>query len=270
MTIARWKLLNLLTLVVVIALNGLAASGGMSGHSIGEIANQYRSLFLPANYVFGIWSLIYLGQFIAAGYQLLRGDAPARYIERLGPWWLVAGALNVAWISLFSFGQFGLALVVMLVFLAALIVVTERLRVPSPRALSSRQSVVERAVRGAVERWPFDIYLAWISVAVIANSFQFAHVVDFGGFGIPEATWSVTMMGVATLLGLAMAFGRGNWLFPLVVAWAVRGIGARFADLPAIASVTSWLAPAGVVTGLILWFLGRKRSSVSQAASGIP
>ncbi|MEI6739626.1 MAG: tryptophan-rich sensory protein [Gemmatimonadaceae bacterium] len=256
MTVARWKLVNLVTLVVVIALNGLAASGGMSGQSIGAIANQYSSLFLPANYVFGIWSLIYLGQFVAAGYQLLRGDGSAQYIERLGPWWLVAGVLNVAWISLFSFAQFALALVVMLVFLVSLIIVTERLRTPASGP-PPRRSVVERAVRGAVERWPFDIYLAWISVAVIANTFQFAHVVNFGGFGIPEATWSVSMMGVATLLGLLMAFRRGNWLFPMVVAWAVRGIGARFIDLPAIASVTVWLAPVGAALGLVLWFLGR-------------
>ncbi len=262
MTVARWKFVNLVTLVVVIALNGLAASGGMSGQSIGEIANQYRSLFLPANYVFGIWSLIYLGQFVAAGYQLLRGAGTAQYIERLGPWWLVAGVLNVAWISLFSFAQFALALAVMLVFLVSLIIVTERLRAPAAGA-PPRRSVVERAVRGAVERWPFDIYLAWISVAVIANTFQFAHVIGFGGLGLTEATWSVIMMGVATLLGLLMAAGRGNWLFPLVVAWAVRGIGARYAELPAIADVASWLAPTGAIVGLMAWSLGRRRARVT-------
>ena len=57
--------------VAVITLNGAAASGAMSGDSIGVIANRYRSLFLPADYVFGIWSLIYLGLIASAIYQAL-------------------------------------------------------------------------------------------------------------------------------------------------------------------------------------------------------
>jgi hypothetical protein len=115
-----------------------------------------------------------------------------------------------------------------------------------------RAGAVPAALR-VLAVWPHDLYLAWISVAVIANSFQYAHVVGFGGFGIAEATWAVAMMGVATALGAVMAYGRGNWLFPLVVAWALRGIGARHAAVPAIADVTAWLVPAGVVLGVVAW-----------------
>jgi len=107
--------------------------------------------------------------------------------------------------------------------------------------------------------WPHDLYLAWISVAVIANSFQFAHVVGFTGFGVAESTWAVAMMGVATLLGVVMAYGRGNWLFPFVVAWALRGIGARYATVPDIVIATTWLVPAGIVLGMLAWGEGVRR-----------
>jgi hypothetical protein len=136
----------------------------------------------------------------------------------------------------------------MLAFLAVLVLVGERLR-------AGGVSGAERVL--AV--WPHDLYLAWIAVAVIANSFQYAHAVGFGGFGVPEATWAVAMMGVATLLGAVMAHERGSWLFPLVVAWALRGIGARHAAVPAMAEATAWLVPAGIALGLAAWGAGMWR-----------
>lgn len=254
MSLARKKAGNVLALVAVIALNGLAATGAMSGDSIGVIANRYRSLFLPADYVFGIWSLIYLGLIASAIYQALPTTGADRAVQRLGIWWAVTGALNVAWISLFSFGQFALALVVMVVFLGALITIGERVRA-APAASWTEQAFVI---------WPQDIYLAWISVALIANSFQFAQAVQWNGFGIPESTWAVAMMLVATLLGATMAWGRGNWLFPLVVAWALRGIGARYPEVAALADTTRWLVPAGIVVGAGAWAAGRR------ARRGVP
>ena len=247
LSLARKKAGNVLALVLVIALNGLAATGAMSGDSIGVIANRYRSLFLPADYVFGIWSLIYLGLIASAIYQALPTAGAERAVQRLGIWWAVTGALNVAWISLFSFGQFALALLVMVIFLVTLIAIGERVR-------GGRSSLAEQAFL----IWPQDIYLAWISVALISNSFQFAQTVHWSGFGIAESTWAVTMMLVATLLGAIMAWGRGNWLFPLVVAWALRGIGARYPDVAAIADTTRWLVPAGVAIGAVAWLAGRR------------
>ena len=256
LTRSRQKAGNVLVLVLVIALNGLAASGAMSGDSIGVIANRYRSLFLPADYVFGIWSLIYLGLIATAIYQALPTAGAERAVQRLGIWWAVTGALNVAWISLFSFGQFALALLVMVIFLITLIAIGERVRggTRRGRGRADPSPLAEQAFL----IWPQDIYLAWISVALIANSFQFAQAVQWGGFGIAESTWAVTMMLVATLLGVTMAWRRGNWLFPLVVAWALRGIGARYPEVAAIADTTRWLVPAGVAAGAVAWLAGRR------------
>ena len=256
LTRSRQKAGNVFVLVLVIALNGLAASGAMSGDSIGVIANRYRSLFLPADYVFGIWSLIYLGLIATAIYQALPTAGAERAVERLGIWWAVTGALNVAWISLFSFGQFALALLVMVIFLITLIAIGERVRggTGRGRGRADPSPLAEQAFL----IWPQDIYLAWISVALIANSFQFAQAVQWSGFGIAESTWAVTMMLVATLLGVTMAWARGNWLFPLVVAWALRGIGARYPEVAASAVTTRWLVPAGVAAGAVAWLAGRR------------
>ncbi len=258
MTTARWKLVNAATFVVVLVFNALAGSGALSGESIGVIANRDRSLFLPANYVFGIWSLIYLGLLASTVYQVLPVAGAARAVERFGPWWLVAGVLNVAWVTLFSFARFGAALAVMVVFLVALVAAAERLRRGAPAGAAERWLV----------RWPFDLYLAWIAVALIANSFQYAHVTGFGGFGIGEPAWAVAMMVVATLLGAWMAWGRGMWLFPPVVAWALRGIGARYPDVAPVATAAAWLVPAGLVLGAGAWVIGRRRDATTGGPRG--
>ena len=72
------RFLNLVVFILVLAGNGLAASGKMSGDSIGTIANRYQSLFLPANYVFGIWSLIYVGLMVVTVFQALPGESSVR------------------------------------------------------------------------------------------------------------------------------------------------------------------------------------------------
>ena len=251
------RFLNILVFLFVLIGNGLAASGKLSGQSIGVIANNYRSLFLPANYVFGIWSLIYFGLFALTVFQALPGAASRRSVQRTGPWWIIIGVLNVAWISTFSFSYFLGALAIMAVLLVALILVFEHVNSGEPRSAGEYWCVTV----------PTGIYLAWISVAIIANIFQYAHVVSWSGFGIGESTYAVVMMIVATILGLVMSYSRGAWMFPLVVAWALRGIGARYADMSGIAGPAEILVPAGIVGGLGLWWAGRRRATASPIAS---
>ncbi len=240
----------MLVLVALVSLNGLAATGALSGVSIGELANRPASLslFLPASYVFGIWSLIYAGLATFTIRQALPGDGATRAASTLGSWWLITSALNVAWITTFSFERYGLAMVVMLELLVALIIVAGRV---APLAASG--SWVDRLCVA----WPFHLYLAWISVAIIANTFQYAHIREWSGLGIAESTWSVVMMVVATVLGWAMT-ARGIWLFPLVVAWALRGIGARWPEVAAVHGAASVLVPVGLIGGVAVLILSRR------------
>lgn len=205
----------------VLILNGLAGSGALSGRSIGEIANAYPTYFLPASYVFGIWSLIYLGLGAYVVYQAWLpwqdGDAAAR----MGPGWLANAALNVSWLSAFSFERYLTAWLLMIALLGNLIWMHERIGT-GRRALPPRDR--------AFVAIPFNVYLAWISVALIANTFQLVAVVGWRGFGIDGAVWAAGMMGVATALALAMAVRRSSRAFPLVFAWAFVGIASRHAD----------------------------------------
>ena len=247
MSSLTWQIVNVVTLVVVLVANGMAGSGALSGESIGVVANRYPSYFLPAGWVFGIWSLIYLWLVAFAVYQALPAQRRSGFVERVGPWWLVNGVLNTGWVVAFSFSFFGIAMALIVGLLLCLIVMGERLG-------AHRDGV------SVGDRWfaayPFGLYLAWISVAVIANAGQYLTYLEWGGWGIPGRVWSVLMMVAATALGLVMMIRRGVWLFPLVVGWALAGIADRFSGDPLLVRA-AWAMTALGLAGLAVATLAR-------------
>ncbi len=253
MTPLLWQVVNVGTLVLVLVVNGMAGAGTLSGQSIGAIANRYTTYFLPANWVFGIWSLIYLWLLGFVAYQALPAQRRSGFVERVGPWWLISCLLNMAWVVAFSFSRFGTAMVVMVALLLCLILMGER--------LGAHRGGVSRGDR-ILGAYPFAFYLSWISVALIANTSQYLTYLEWGGWGIGERAWSVVMMVAATGLGLLMVVRRGVWLFPLVVGWALAGIADRYSNDPLLASTAWGLAALGLV-GLGAGLAWRRRAASS-------
>ena len=241
---------NAVAFPLVLVLNGLAGSGALSGRSIGEIANAYPSYFLPANYVFGIWSFIYLGLAAFCVYQLRPTWQDGDAAERAGALWLGNAALNAAWLSAFSFERYLTAWLLMIGLLLNLIWIHERVGTGT-RTLPLRDRFLVAA--------PFNVYLAWISVALIANTFQLVAVVGWDGFGVDGSYWAAGMMLVGTGLAVTMSFRRESWAFPLVFAWAFIGIAARYPDVLLIRNVAWGGAACGVLVGALM----RLRAPVS-------
>jgi translocator protein len=232
------QVLNVVVLGAVLAANALAGSGALSGESIGVLANRYPSFFLPAGWVFSIWSLIYVWLAAFMIHQALPSQRHNPVLRRVGWGWVVNGVLNVAWVVTFSFGLFGPALAVMVGLLVNLVWILER----------TRFGQTEMAVRDRLfVAWPFALYLAWISVALIANTFQYVNYLGWTGFGVPGFLWSAAMMVVATGLAAFMVVHRGNWFFPLVFAWAFVGIADRHRDTATVAGTAYAMTAVALV-----------------------
>lgn len=261
MTLPALKVLNILVLGAVLVVNGLAGSGALSGESIGAIANRYPSYFLPANYVFGIWSLIYLWLAAFAVHQALPGPVPDRIVQRVGLWWLTTSLLNIAWVTTFSFAWFGAAMLVMLALLAALAVLVRRVN-PDGGAVSGREQLFAAA--------PFGLYYSWISVAVVANLFQYGAYRGWSAWGFGSPGWSAMMLVLTAVAGVVMAARWGIWVFPLVVAWATWGIADRFADVALIATTAHLTILAGLLglAGAFAWRYSRRLRPLSGGAAG--
>jgi hypothetical protein len=114
---------------------------------------------------------------------------------------------------------------------------------------------VNRTPVKPIEYWSvdvlFSIYLAWVSVATIANISAWLFSVNWNGFGIPAQTWAVIMLAVASLLGLGMALTRRDIGYLSVLVWAFIGIAVKQTSAPLVV-LSAWLAAAAML-GFILY-----------------
>ena len=239
--------MNLLAFIPLLAMNAWAGSGRLSGESIGLIANRWPTLLLPAGWTFGIWSLIYLALAGFVVYQALPREGGRDAAARVGPLWLGTVALNVGWLSAFSFSRFALALAVMAALLISLVFVFIRLDIGGHPAGTAERFLVQA---------PFSLYLGWITVAFIVNTAQYLEVRGWDGAPLSPVVWTVIMMAVATLIGALFDLLRREWIVPLVIAWALAGIAARHPDHPVVAPVAWALAGLSLVLPLAVRLRG--------------
>lgn len=209
----------------------------LNGVSTAQISDGFPNLFVPAGYVFAVWGVIYLGLIAYGIFQALPGQLANPRLQAISRLVLLSCAANVLWLVFFHFAQFGLAMIMIVSLLLLLIGCYVRL-------------ATSNAAAGATEAWfaraPFSIYLAWTSVATIANTTQLLVFLKWNGFGLPAEFWTVLMIAVATVLGMILFVTRRDTAFLLVLAWAFSGIGNKQSALPAVAT------PAWLAAGLIL------------------
>ena len=233
---------NILSVLLALAVNILAAALPLNGQNTGEISDRFKVYFVPAGYVFSIWGIIYIAWIAFCVYQALPAHKADPRLRKLGYLFALSGLFNAAWLFSWHYNRFGWSVVVMLVLLGLLIASYLRLDVGKHQSR-------------AAERWcvdiPFGVYLGWISVATIANITDWLYAVQWDGFGIAPAAWAVIMLVVATLLGALMARTRRDAAYLLVLVWSFAGIAIKQTATPLVA-VSAWLA-AVVVAGLALY-----------------
>ncbi len=231
----RWIIPNIIAYAVTLVVNFLSQSGPIGGtqifpYTVQELANSRAVLFFPANYVFGIWGIIYtaLGAYVI--YQALPANRGSRAHAAIGPWFVISSVANSLWLVLFLNDWQAASTIAMLALLASLIVIYQRLG-------------IGRAAVTAGERWAvhfaFSVYLGWISVATVAN---IATALVQAGFvssllGVGAEWWTVGMMIVASALAGLMLWRRGDIAFAAVVVWALAGIFMRPFNTPVYADL---------------------------------
>jgi hypothetical protein len=122
---------------------------------------------------------------------------------------------------------------------------------------------VNGEVVSPAERWsvdiPFSIYLGWITVAAVANITDLLYLIEWNGFGISAPIWAVTMIIVASILGLLMAITRREIAYLLVLVWSFVGIALKQASSASVAA-TAWLA-AGFMLIAVVYSITRRQTA---------
>ncbi len=221
--------LAIATLVAIIAtllVNTLSNIIPLGGQNVGEIANTILAgvLITPANYAFAIWGVIYIGLIAYGIYQLKPNQREDQTIQQVNKPLIIACVSQMIWIFLFTLQYFSLSILAMLGILLPLLA--------AYFALQSSQ-VVNRQRRWFA-RYPFSIYLAWISVATVVNVASALYAAGWSGWGLNDSVWTAVMIFVSAAIAAIVVLTRKDLPFVLVFVWAYGAIAVRHADVALI------------------------------------
>lgn len=213
-----FQILNTIGFIVTIIVNGLANALPINGQTTGEVSDSYPNLFAPAPITFAIWGVIYVALGVFIIYQLgLFSKGRKDHLDivtRIGWSFVIASVANSAWIFAWHYNQILISVLLMLILLTSLIDIYEKVNKGKPRAMLEKIAV----------KWPFSIYLSWISVATIANITTFLVSIYWNGLGITKPAWTMIVILIATIITLRFIFYKRDIPYALVTLWAFAGI----------------------------------------------
>ena len=244
------QVVNIISVLLTIVFNILANALPLNGLNTGEISDRFQVFFVPAGYVFSIWGLIYIGWIAFAVFQALPSQRENPRLVRLGYWFAVSCLANIGWLISWHYEYFAVGPFILAALAILLIVAYLRLEIGRTRVSTA-------------ERWcvqvPFSIYLAWATVATIANISSTLYFLGWGGWGIAPEAWAAIMLGVATVVGVLVFLTRRDFAFVLVLIWAFAGIALKHSS-NALVMGAAWLMTA-VLAVMLLVGLARGRRS---------
>lgn len=224
----RW--INIVGFIATILVNTLAANTTVIGGKItAQISDENPTLITPAGYVFSIWGVIYILLAIFVISQALPTDEAKKYREKIGWLFLISCILNIAWIFFWQFEFLKLSVIIIFLLLATLVLIYLRLDIGKTR-IQLREKIVFHL--------PFSVYLAWITIASIANVAVTLVSINWIGFGISAETWAITMIATALLITILIMLTRKDFAYGLVVIWALLGISVKQSSIQEIVVVT--------------------------------
>jgi hypothetical protein len=147
------KVLVIIAIIAVIAINILANVLPLNGLNTGEISDRCDIYFVPAGYVFSIWGLINLGLIAYGIFQALPAQKENPRLCWIAAPLLIGSLANTVWLFLWHYEVFHITLAATQAILVSLIVIYLRLDIG--RAKVSRG-----------ELWSVHIPLAFIQVGL--------------------------------------------------------------------------------------------------------
>lgn len=242
----KLAVLNLISVIIVVAMNYISQALRFNNTTIGEVSDIYDNLFTPASYAFSIWGLIFISLFAYAIFQVKQAfsdDEPFEFITPTGYWFFLANLLNTIWVLAFVYDFIGLSVILMIGILFSLVKIilnTNMERWDAPLSII------------VFVWWPICLYSGWISVATIANiSTYFTKIGWQGGFLTPEI-WTILMIFIAAILNIFMVLNRNMREFAMVGVWALVAIYIRHREGYEIIAYSA-LVSAILVFAVISW-----------------
>ena len=208
--------LNLFALAGVLTINTLAVMLPINGMSTGELSELYPSLFTPAGFTFSIWSVIYL---LLIGFAIAQWKILSKpYFTELSLWFLVSSLANMSWILAWHYLFIYASVLIMLILLFSLTRIFLLLQSFTINSLTEKIFI----------KLTFIFYFSWICVATIANVSALLVSLSWDGGILSPILWTITMITIASALGIYISARFHEPTFLLVLIWALYGIYGKW------------------------------------------
>ena len=207
------KITVLITYVAMILVNSLANILPINNINTGDVSDYYGNLFAPAAITFAIWGLIYVLLAAFTLYQFFNIRIDPNKLNKIGIIFSVSSIANLLWIFAWHYLLIQLTLPLMLIMLISLILIAKELK---NTELEGKEKLLVKA--------PFSVYYGWITVATIANVTALLVGINWNGFGLSEALWTVIILIVGAIIGSVTTLYSKDYFYGLVLVWAYVGI----------------------------------------------
>lgn len=244
------KISVVVTYLGMITVNALANILPINNLNTGQVSDSYPNLFAPIGLTFSIWGLIYLGLAVYTIYQFKKNNSREDLIQNVGIYFIISSLANILWIFAWHYQFIAFSLLLMLIILGCLIKIADRF---NQESLSLKEKLLMRL--------PFSLYFGWITVATIANVTAFLVSLNWSGFGLSPALWTVIVLLVGVAIGLWRMFKDRAIIYGGVFIWAYFGIYLKhvspdFFDhqypaiiITTILSMVIWASAIGLLIG---------------------
>lgn len=239
----RWA--NLIFYLAMVTVNALANILPLNGVTTGDVSIKYTNLFTPAPYTFSIWGVIYLFMGFFAIYTAIKAPehgSVAAMRHSIGILFLLSCVFNIAWIYTWHYEKIGASVLCILGLLLTLILINMRFTIKPKTSFPVRVSI-----------YGFNLYLGWITAAVIANISVYLTKVNWSRFGLSETVWTIVILAVACLLGVLFVLVGGRFMATISLAWALIGILVKHLSKAGFHNTYPAISITLVFVSVILW-----------------
>ena len=239
--------INIGALALVLLVNYLSNALPINNLTQGDISQLYPVLLTPAPYAFSIWGVIFLGLIAFVIYQALPGYRDAPLAKAVGILFAVSCFFNVGWVMVWHYLRVGWSMVMMLLLLATLIAIYLRIG-----TLSAENTLFNRLL----VKYPFSLYLGWISAATLVNLNVLLYDMGWLSTGVGGVLFTMLMVVIAVLIALGVFYLHRDYVYVAVFVWALIGIGVRHGNDIITLTIVAWIAAV-----LLILLLGFKSPS---------
>jgi hypothetical protein len=248
----------------VFALIGSFAGSGAAGgipiqDAAGGALGAAATLIAPDVPAFSIWGPIYLGLMAYAVWQALPAQTEATRHRALGYPVAASLVLNAAWILSIQFDLLWASVPIIALLLAVLV------RIFLIYVGHTSTGIVESIVTDGT----MGLYLGWVCVATAANVTAALVAAGFTGWGYPAELWAVTVVAVAAIAGVIIAWrGRGKFAPAFGLSWGLAwlAVGRLTGGLLSLPVAIAAIIAVALVVGVTLIFRLRRKTTAAAAA----